>query len=185
MAIEDLEMRDVAMDVIIAPAPQVMRLIHADMDAAAAQRPAPEIQDLGGKLVGLFAVSQHGPAGVADILIRLPAQDLGEVAEKLDAADHLDAQLRSPVVDLAQLIHGIGATHIAEVRLALHLEGVLAIKVDGVVPHQRQTRHIGLQVRHGEYAVARQIQHDAQPPEGHGAFAGIHPHGKTDAAQGG
>ena len=155
----------------IPPAPEVIGLIHAHMQPPAGAGLGPE---------GDHFVHQRGGAGVADqqrVLrvayfgIGRPLQRLLQVPQRLDAADHLNAQCRRIAVERLHFVERVRPALEAEGRLVGQAVAGFGVDHRGVEPQQREAPQPLAEMLRRDRGIVAAIQQDAQRLEGRGGAA--------------
>lgn len=116
-----------------------MRLVHADIDVAAGEIFREGRKQFIDKRIRLFLVDQQNVVYVGNLPETRQLYGTGEMREGLDTRNQLDPVRRRVQIQFLELRARIAPAQISEIRLAFHLEGVLRIKLQRVIPHFLQT----------------------------------------------
>ena len=139
MSFQQFEAIGKAVLVEISSKPYHMRLVHADIDVAAGEIFREGRKQFIDKRIRLFLVDQQNVVYVGNLPETRQLYGTGEMREGLDTRNQLDPVRRRVQIQFLELRARIAPAQISEIRLAFHLEGVLRIKLQRVIPHFLQT----------------------------------------------
>ena len=83
--------------------------------------------------------------------------------KRLDAGNQLHPFFRRIVVEFAQLSFRIAAAHIAEIRLSVHLIGILCVQHQGVIAHRGRYVDPLFNCRYVHDRISGAIDHRTEP----------------------
>ena len=157
----DLRFGMVAVFVKIFSKPQRPGLVHAQMYPLRQEwfrRPT----DTGlHKAVNLALANHQDIIRILHARHGFPAQRILQMRKRLDAGNHLNAELIRVYRKLMQLFAAVTAPVSAKIRIFLHLIGILRIQHHRVHAERRLKTDVPFNHIHGEYTVSGAVQHDA------------------------
>ena len=107
--------------------------IHADVDLSQRERLCDRGEHLVDQFVSFRFPDEQNVVDIADPGVPGIAEDGTEVSERLDAGDQLDVFRFRVSVHFADLRDRKPPAHIAEIRFAFHLVGILGVKHDRII----------------------------------------------------
>ena len=143
----------------------ILTATSGDTGKAALEGFAPEIKHFSDQGISPVVIHQQNTFRI--IRKCVPADDVLQMPESLDAADHLNAESGGIGVDLPHFLQRITAAQITEIGFLRKLIGIFGIKHDHVIAEQSQAAQPFLEVGNFHDGIARTVQHNAESLEHH------------------
>ena len=162
MTAEQLKARMKTVAVQIAAAPEIVRFIHADMNAPTGKSLFPEENHFFYQQIGFGSVDHQDRRRIADFRIFSVCQNLLQVPQRLYAADQLYPERFRESVQLLELFHAVRSAHIPEKRLPRKKVSVLRIEHRHAVTHQCQLDQRSFHPVKTENLISGTVEHRSE-----------------------
>ena len=134
--------------------------IHTDVDLPAGKALGRSGKHSIDQLVGLLLTDQQNIVAIIDAFVfRSPFEHFIEMRKGLDARNQLYADFCAVGIQLLQLRLGVSSSKMAKIGLAVHLIGILHIKLNLIIAHSRYYGDKFLELRYRHYSITRAVAH--------------------------